>query len=98
MTGAKATARMFPEFLTGQPMQSREPLKHQEHTNNESQDTTLPIPETTIQNTPSGTINRLAEGLARKNKRSSAQILMVGPVSTTENLRNLNYLIISCLQ
>ena len=72
---------MVPEFLSGWPMHSREPLQHQESTNGKSQDTVL---ETTNQTTPSDFINYLAEVLAGMNNCSSAQTLIVRPDSTAK--------------
>ena len=83
VTGANPTPHMVPEFLTGRPMQSREPLPRQNSTNNESQVTFPLVPETTGPTTPSDPINRLAEVLVGMNNRPSAQTLMVRPVSTT---------------
>ena len=81
--GANPTPHMVPEFLTGRLMQSFEPLQRQNSNNNESQDTTPQVPETTAPNTSSDPINRLAEVLVGINNRPSAQTLMVPPVSTT---------------
>ena len=39
VTGANPTPHMVPEFLTGSPMQSREPLQRQNSTDHESQET-----------------------------------------------------------
>ena len=78
VTGANPTPHMVPEFLTGRPMQSREPLQR-----HESQETIPQVPETTTPNTSSDPINRLAEVLVGMNNRSSVQTLMVRPVSTT---------------
>ena len=83
VTGANPTPHIVPEFLTGRPMQSREPLQHQNSNNNESQDLGPQVPETTKLTTPSDPINRLAEVLVGMNNRPSAQTLMVRPVSTT---------------
>ena len=83
VTGANPTPHIVPEFLTGRPMQSREPLQHQNSYNNESQDLGPQVPETTKSTTPSDSINRLAEVLVGMNNRPSAQTLMVRPVSTT---------------
>ena len=79
VTGANPTPHMVPEFLTGRPMQSREPLQRHNSTNPESQDTMPQVPETTAPTTPSDPINRLAEVLVHP----SSQTLMVRPVSTT---------------
>ena len=74
---------MVPEFLTGRPIQSRDPLQRQKSNNDESQDTVPQVPETTTPTTPSDPINRLAEVQVGMNHRPSAQTLMVRPVSTT---------------
>ena len=83
VTGANHTQHMVPEFLTGRPMQSREPLQRQNSTNHESQKTIPQVPETTAPTTSSDPINCLAEVLVGMNNRPSAQTLMVRPVSTT---------------
>ena len=83
VTGANPTPHMFPEFLTGRPMQSREPLQRQNSNHDESQDTIPQVPETTPSSTSPDPINRLAEVLVGMNNRPSAQTLMVRPVSTT---------------
>ena len=83
VTGANPTPHMVPEFLTGRPMQPREPMQRYNSTNPESQDTIPQVPETTAPTTPSDPINRLAEVLVGMNNRPSAQTLMVRPVSTT---------------
>ena len=83
VTGANPTPHMVPEFLTGRPMQSREPLQSQHSNNNESQDTIPQVSETTAPTTSSDPINRLAEVLVGMNNRPSAQTLMVRPVSST---------------
>ena len=53
VTGANPTPHMVPEFLTGRPMQSCEPLQRQNSNNNEPQDTIPQVPETTTPNTSS---------------------------------------------
>ena len=83
VTGANPTPHMVPEFLTGLPMQSREPMQSQHSNNNESQDTIPQVSETTAPTTGSDPINRLAEVLVGMNNRPSAQTLMVRPVSST---------------
>ena len=83
VTGANPTPHMVPEFLTGRPMQSREPLQRHNSTDHESQETIPQVPETTAPTTPSDPINRLAEVLVGMNNRPSAQTLLVRPVSTT---------------
>ena len=69
VTGANPTPHIVPEFLTGRPMQSREPLQHQNSYNNESQDLGPQVPETHKSTTPSDPINRLAEVLVGMNNR-----------------------------
>ena len=86
VTGANPTPHMVPEFLTGRPMQSREPLQRHNSTDHESQETIPQASETTAPTTPSDPINRLAEVLVGMNNRPPAQTLMalmVRPVSTT---------------
>ena len=55
VTGANPNPHSIPEFLTGRPLHSREPLQRQFSINDVSQDTVLPVPETTTQTTPSAT-------------------------------------------
>ena len=83
VTGAKPTPHMVPDFLTGRPMQSRDPLQRQNSNNDESQDTVPQVTETTTPTTPSDPINRLAEVLVSMNNRPSVQTLIVRPLSTT---------------
>ena len=83
VTGDNPTPHIVPEFLTGRPMQSRDPLHCQNSNNDESQDTIPQVSEATTSTTPSDPINRLAEVLVGMNNRPSAQTLMVRPVSTT---------------
>ena len=83
VTGANPTPHMVPEFLTGRPMQSREPLQSQHSNNNETPDTIPQVSETTAPTTGSDPINRLAEVLVGMNNRPSAPTLMVRPVSST---------------
>ena len=83
VTGAKTNPSVVPEFLTGRPMQLREPLQRQNSNNDESQDPVPPVQETTSQATPSNSVNRLAEVLVGMNNGKSAYTLMVRPVSTT---------------
>ena len=83
VTGANSTPHMIPEFLTGRPMQSRDPLQRQNSNNDESQDIIPQVSEATTPTTPSDPSNRLAEVLVRMNNRPSAQTLTVRPVSTT---------------
>ena len=42
VTGANQAPHTVPEFLTGRPMQSQEPLQHPADTHSESQDPTHP--------------------------------------------------------
>ena len=83
LTGTNPTPHMVPAFLTGRPMQSREPLQRQESTNDKSRNTVPAVPETKKHTTPSDLKNRLAEILVGLNNRPSAQTLMIRPVSTT---------------
>ena len=82
VTGANLTPHMVPEFLTGRPMQSREPLQRQDSDNVEPQNTTPQVPEATTPNTSSDPLHRLADVLVGMHNRPSAQTLMVRPVST----------------
>ena len=83
VTGASPTLHLVPEFLTGRPMQSREPLQRHNSTDHEPQETIPQVPETTAPTTPSDPINRVSEVLVGMNNRPSQQTLMVRPVSTT---------------
>ena len=82
VTGANPTPHMVPEFLTGRPMQSREPLQRQDSNNVEPQNTTPQVPEATTPNTSSDPLHRLADVLVGMHNRPSAHTLMVRPVST----------------
>ena len=64
---------MVPEFLTGRPMHSRQPLQRHNLTDHEPQETIPQVPETTAPTTPSDPINRLAEVLVGMTNRPSAQ-------------------------
>ena len=93
VTGANPTQHMVPEFLTGRPVQSLEPLQRQNSNNDESQETIPQVPEASTTTTSFDPIHRLAEVLVSMNNRPSAQTLMVRLVSTTtltfdENQRN----------
>ena len=83
VTGANPTPHTKPEFLTGRPMQSREPLQRQDSNNDEPQNTTPQVPEATSPTTSFDPLHRLSEVLVGMNNRPSAQTLMVRPVSTT---------------
>ena len=83
VTGDNPTPHTVPEFLTGRPMQSREPLQRQDSNNDEHQDTTPQVPEATTPTTSSDPLHRLADVLVGMHNRPSAQTLMVRPVSTT---------------
>ena len=83
VTGANLTPHMVLEFLTGRPMQYREPLQRQNSNADESLDHSPQVQEPASQTTPSDPINRLVEVLVGMNNRPSAQTLMVRPVSTT---------------
>ena len=71
VTGANLTPHMIAAFLTGRPMQSREPLQHHNPNNDESQDTIPQVPETTAPTTSLDPINRLAEVLVGLNRTPS---------------------------
>ena len=83
LTGVNPTPHIVPEFLTGRPMQSREPLQHHNPNNDESQDNVPQVPETTTPTTSPDPINRLVEVLVGLNNRLSAQTLMVRLVNKT---------------
>ena len=51
VTGANPTLHTVPEFLTGRPMQSQEPLQNSETTHSEPQDPTQPVLGTSLLNT-----------------------------------------------
>ena len=61
VTGANPNPRMVPEFLTGRPMQSCEPLQRQNSNNDESQDQAPTVQETTSPTTPTDPINCLLQ-------------------------------------
>ena len=82
VTGAKPTPRTVPEFLTGRPMHSREETHNSNSPRNQSSENVPPVQETNI-NDGSDPIRRLADVLVGMNSKSSAQTLMVRPVSTT---------------
>ena len=83
VTGANLIPHMVPEFPTGRPMQSSEPLQRQNSNADEPLDPSPQVQDPASHATPSDAINRLAEVLVGMNNRSSAQTLMVRPVSTT---------------
>ena len=91
VTGDNLTPQIVPEFLTGRPMQSRNKTLHQQCINDSTLDTILPaqqIPgQTNTQNTnsepPVDLIDRLADVIIGMNNKTSAQTLMVRPISTT---------------
>ena len=57
VTGANLTPHLVPEFRTGRPMQSREPLQPQDSINY----FVTPVLETKNETTPPDPINRLPE-------------------------------------
>ena len=83
VTGAKHTPHTVPEFLTGRPMQSQEPLQNPEDTHGEPLDPTQQVPGDATPNTTTDPINRLADILVGINNRPTAQTLTVRPVSST---------------
>ena len=82
VTGAKPTPRTVPELLTGRPMHSREETHNSNSPRNQSSENVPPVQEKNI-NDGSDPIRRLADVLVGNNSKSSAQTLMVRPVSTT---------------
>ena len=83
VTGAKPTPRKFPEFLTGRPMHSRIDTQNQNPPHGQSSEIIPSVPETSVNHDNSDPIRRLADVLVGMNSKSSAQRLMVRPVSTT---------------
>ena len=91
VTGANLTPQMVPEFLTGQPMQSRNKTPHQQCVNDDTLDITIPaqIPPVPTNNrdvpseAPLDPINILADVFMGMNNKPSTPTLMVRPVSTT---------------
>ena len=83
VTGANYTPHTVPEFLTGRPMQSQEPLQNPEDTHGEPLDPTQQVPGDALPNTTTDPINRLADILVGINNRPTAQTLTVRPVSST---------------
>ena len=91
VTGANLTPHIVPEFLTGRPMHFKSHMSHQYTTNDDMLDTTLPAEQIPVHTNdrdippeiPIDPINRLADVIMGMNNKSSAQTLMVRPVSTT---------------
>ena len=83
VTGANPTPHMLPEFLTGRPIPSGDPLQRQNSNNDDSQVTIPQVSKATTPTTSSDPITRLGEVLVSMNNRPSAQTLLVRPVSTT---------------
>ena len=52
VTGANYTPHTVPEFLTGRPMQSQEPLQNPEDTHSEPLDPTQQVPGDALYRTP----------------------------------------------
>ena len=82
MTGTNPIPRTVPEFLTEQPMHFRDNT-HDKSVQDDSLDTTLPVPEIQNPSTLPDPNTRLADVLLGMNKKSSTQTLMVRPVSRT---------------
>ena len=83
VTGARATSRMVPEFLTGPPKLSRDNTQCQNPGQNDSLSTTLPVLEIPpVENSHTRFIKRVADVLDGMNNNSTSA-LMVRPVSTT---------------
>ena len=83
VTGDNHNPHTVPEFLTGRPMQSQEPLQHPEDTPSEFQDPNQQVPGIALPDTTTDPINRLADILVGINNRPSTQTLTVRPVSST---------------
>ena len=91
VTGDNLTPQMVPEFLTGQPMQSRTNIPHQDTCNDDLLDVTLPAQQVPIHTntmeapskSPIDPVNRLAEVIMGMNNKPSAQTVMVRTVNTT---------------
>ena len=83
VTGANPTPRTVPEFLTGRPMHSRIATQQLYLPQEQSSENILPVPETSVHKDNSDPIRPLADVLVGMNSKSSAQTLMVRPVSTT---------------
>ena len=91
VTGATLTPHVLPEFLTRRPMQSRTNVPHQNTSNDDKLDATLPAQQISVHTNnqdvlpqiPIEPINRLADVFMGRDNQPSAQTLMVRPVSTT---------------
>ena len=83
VTGANLTPRTVPEFLTGRPMHSRIDTQNQNPPQGQSSLNIPLVAETSVNHDNSDPIRRLADVLVGMNSKSSAQTLMVRPVSTT---------------
>ena len=83
VTGANPTLHTFPEFLTGRPIQSRQNFQPLASEFTSPPNIDPHIQKVTSPNTSADPINRLAEVLVGMNNKSSAQILMIRPISTT---------------
>ena len=80
VTGAFDTQRQYPEFLTGR-IHSHPTLERQELAQTDPLDTTLPVPEPEVPQTPQSPLNRLADVLViLQNKPQS---MTIRPVTTT---------------
>ena len=80
VTGAFDTQRQYPEFLTGR-IHSHPTLERQELAQTVSLDTTLPVPEAEVPQTPQSPLNRLADVLV--NLQNKPQSMTIRPVTTT---------------
>ena len=91
VTGDNLTTQMVPELFTGRPMQSRNKRLHQQSINDDMLNTTLPAQQIPViannrdvpSEAPADPFNRLADVIMGMNNKSSAQTVMVRPVSTT---------------
>ena len=81
--GANPTPRTVPELLTGRPMHSRIDTQNQNLQQGQSSENVLLVSETSVNHDTSDPIRSHADVLVGMNSKSSAQTLMVRPVSTT---------------
>ena len=81
--GANPTPVTVPELLTGRPMHSRIDTQNQNLQQGQSSENVLLVSETSVNHDTSDPIRSHADVLVGMNSKSSAQTLMVRPVSTT---------------
>ena len=91
VTGANLIPHLVPAFLTGRPMQSRNTIPLQNHSTDDTLETTLPAQQNpnqinnqeTPHEPPVDPNNCLADVIMGMNNKQPSQTLMVRPVSTT---------------